>query len=204
MEYQNGYEQVGVPQIPPAPKQKLGFAIASLVLGLVSIICICCGLQIITGPLALIFGFIALCKRHDGTGMSITGIATASLSLLLTLVVLITNGNLIRYAGTMLEDFSRVLEEQDEVFPAYAEDGTLPDYLKKYTESPYQEFLASYDSSIYVIMDALLENYKNGELPKPGEGFSNTHTSSAMLLPCRLTGSQILLLGGGYAAYGTT
>lgn len=171
MEYQIGYEQVSAPQVPPAPKRKIGFAVAALVLGLVSMICICCGLQFIAGPLALIFGIIALVRRHDGKGMAVAGIVTASLSLLLSVIVLAVNGDLIRYAGTMLDDFTLVLEQQDEVFPAYAEDGTLPEYLKKYTESPYQEFLEEYDSSIYVIMDALLSNYKNGELPKPGEGF---------------------------------
>ena len=185
MDYQNGYEQVGTPQIPQAPKQKVGFAIASLVLGIVSLIAICCGLQFIAGPLAIIFGIIALTKRMDGTGMAVTGLSTGTLSLLLTLVVLITNGDLIRYAGTMLDDFSQVLEEQDEVFPAYEADGTLPEYLLKYTEPPYSQFLESYDSSIYVIMDALLENYKNGELPKPGEGFTAKRTVPAgFVLPC--------------------
>ena len=184
MEYQNGYEQVSAPQnVPQPPAQKIGFSVASLVLGLVSLICCCCGLQFIAAPLALIFGIIALVKHHQGTGMAITGVVTAGLSLMLTAVVLLTHSDLLRYANTMLDDFSRVLEEQDEVFPAYEEDGTLPDYLLKYTETPYVEFLDDYDSSIYIIMDALLQNYKNGELPKPGEGYhskrAQTESSAA-------------------------
>ena len=53
-----------------APAHGKGFAITSLVLGIVSFLC----LPIITGTLAIIFGAIALAKNHDGKGMAKAGL----------------------------------------------------------------------------------------------------------------------------------
>ena len=142
---------------------KSGFAVASLVLGLVSLfgICCCIGLiDIITIPLALTFGIISLAKKRRGTGLAITGIITGGVSLLILVTMLYIIWPLLPYAQDIVTDYTRLTREQDTVFPAYEETGELPDYLKKYTEEPFTSLFERYDATIYTIMDALLDQYK--------------------------------------------
>lgn len=159
----SGLEPV-VPPVIRQPARRMGFSITAFVLGILSMLGFCCCIQFITAPIAVIFGILAFVKKRDGKEMAATGLVLAAVSLLVTIGFLISFRDVFRYADVISEDFTRLIEEQDEVFPAYQENGTLPDYLLKYTEPPYSTFLEEYDSSIYVIMDALLENYKNGEL----------------------------------------
>ncbi|MBQ8923060.1 MAG: DUF4190 domain-containing protein [Oscillospiraceae bacterium] len=148
---------------PSGNSQKNGFAVASLVLGLVSLfgICCCVGLvDIITIPLALIFGIIALVKKRHANGLAITGIITSGVSLLILVTTLYIIWPLLPYAQDIVSDYSRLSREQDTVFPAYEQTGELPDYLQKYTDSPFTELFERYDATIYTIMDALLEQYQ--------------------------------------------
>ena len=165
----------------PQPK-RVGFAVTSLVLGLVSLVGLCCcaGLiDIITVPLALIFGIISLVQKRGGTGLAITGVVTAAVSLLMIVTTLYSLRDILPYSEEILQDYMQVLEDQDEVFPAYEEDGTLPVYLVKYTESPYSDFLEKYDATIYTIMDVLLEQYKSGELANVNVSASSGDAASA-------------------------
>lgn len=148
-------------------EQRSGLATAVLVLGIVSLIGICCYVNLLTAPIAIILGIVALVKHRGATGLSVTGIVLSVLSLIVTCAMLVAMWPLVSHADEIFEDYKRVVIEQDEVFPAYEADKTLPDYLKKYQEPPYSDFLAKYDLDFYSIMDLLLENYKNGELPKP-------------------------------------
>lgn len=180
-----GYQNVGV-VLPPKKEKKTGLAIASLILGIVSLIGLCCcGLNIITAPLAIIFGIISLAKKYDGTGLSITGIVLAALSLIMMFGVIFAFRDVLPYSETIMEDYMQVIVEQDEVFPAYEADGTLPDYLLKYTESPYSDFLEKYDVDIYDVMDVLLEQYKNGELSMPAgaDVLVSAESDAVILLP---------------------
>lgn len=145
-------------------RDKTGFAIAALVLGIVSLIGVCCCLNVITAPLAIIFGIVALVKKQGGTGMSVTGIVLAALSLIVIGAFLVGFKDIMPYSEQIVKDYSQLIEEQDEVFPAYEQDGTLPEYLEKYKEPPYSELLEKYEITIYDVMDALLVNYKNGSL----------------------------------------
>ncbi|MBR6107654.1 MAG: DUF4190 domain-containing protein [Oscillospiraceae bacterium] len=166
---QNTAETVSQNASEPQRHSSSGFAVASLVLGLVSLIGICCcaGLiDFITVPLALIFGIVSLVKKRSGTGLAITGIITGTVSLLIIATMLYVIWPLMPYAEEIVDDYSRLTREQDTVFPAYEETGELPDYLQKYTEAPFSDFFARYDGTIYTIMDALLEQYKSrGSLP---------------------------------------
>ena len=198
MEYEQDYEQIGTPTIPKRPQKKIGFAVASLVLGLVSLIFCCFCVQFLAAPLAIIFGIIALACKHSGTGMSITGIITAVLSIILTVAGLVFFSDFLPYANVIAEDFTRLIVEQDEVFPAYEADGTLPDYLLKYTETPYAEFFEQYDSSIYIIMDALNEEYKNGTLPRPDDSFiENTDSIGTTTASAAVQGIRIRFAAAG-------
>ena len=67
---------------PPMPAKTNGFAIASLILGISSIVLCCCYLGAITGPLAVVFGFLAKNKIRNsggtekGDGLALAGIIT--------------------------------------------------------------------------------------------------------------------------------
>lgn len=66
-----------------------GFAVASMVLGIVGICTFWFGLGIVTSILAVIFGLIVLYsarRRAVGRGMAIAGLATGGLALLITLL----------------------------------------------------------------------------------------------------------------------
>ena len=153
----NGSNDYAVP-----PKKKSGLAIASLVLGLLSLIGFCCcGINIITAPLAIIFGIVSLAKHRGGTGMAITGIITAVLSLL---IIVGSIRDILPYSNEIVQDYMQLMVDQDEVFPAYEEDGTLPEYLEKYKESPYSDMLTKRGLTIEKLMDTLLEMYKSGQL----------------------------------------
>ena len=153
------------PADDPYPERRSGFAIASLVLGIVSLfgLCLCC-VHIITAPLAIIFGAVSLAKKLDGKGLSITGLTLGILSILMTVMLLISLRPVLRHIDVISEDLLQLTEDQDEVFPAYEKDGTLPDYMRKYLESPYSDMLGEYDITVYDVMDALLSQYKSGKL----------------------------------------
>ena len=160
------YQDLNLP--PQEREKKSGLAIAALILGIVSILGLCCcGLNIIAAPLAIIFGIIALAKKQNGTGLAITGIVLAAISLIMVLGVVFAFRDILPYSETIMQDYTRIILEADTVFPAYEEDGTLPDYVEKYKEPPFSDFLAKYDADIYDVMDVLLEQYKSGQLSMP-------------------------------------
>ena len=71
-----------------APAQEPGgMAIASLVLGIISIVLSCTYINIVTGILAIIFGAIHLAKCHTRRGMAIAGIVLGIVSIVLLIVI---------------------------------------------------------------------------------------------------------------------
>lgn len=160
-QYQNG-NPVPYRRQPLRPQKPIGFAVTALILGIVSLLGICCCVNLVTAPLAIIFGIIALVQKQRGTGMSITGIITAALSLIAALICGIAFAELIPYAEDITADYERIIVEADEIFPEYEETGELPDFLTKYLEEPYAGWLAKYDIDFYDIMDVWLIEYKNG------------------------------------------
>lgn len=61
-----------------------GFAIASLVLGIVSV-CTCCG-GLLPSVLGLIFGIISKSKQSENNGMAIAGIILSSIGIVVSLI----------------------------------------------------------------------------------------------------------------------
>ena len=75
----SGYEQVSGYSVPQKPVEKKGMAVASFILGIVSMFGFCCCFtNILTAPIGIVLGIIALAKKHPGTGLSVTGISCAS------------------------------------------------------------------------------------------------------------------------------
>ena len=185
MDYQNNgpvlsgdYGTASPQYIAPLPSPKKGLAVAALILGILSLIGLCCcGLNIITAPLAIIFGIVSLAKKRAGTGMAVTGIVFAIISLAVIGILMYSIRDVFPYAEQITMDYMQVVNDQDEVFPAYEEDGTLPDYLEKYEESPLKDVLSNHHLTIQMVMDALLQQYKTGQLK--AYNFSMPDSSSA-------------------------
>lgn len=88
----------------PQPKPSQAFGIASLVLGILSLLCFysCC--NILPAVLAIIFGIVQLAMNKSGKGMAIAGIITSILSVVLLIAF---------YAMFMFStDFQSMLDEE--------------------------------------------------------------------------------------------
>lgn len=71
----------------------IGFAIASLVCGIISLLCCCLGLfSAVLAIAAIVLGIITLCFKYDGKGMAIAGIATGGVALVIVIASLIISG----------------------------------------------------------------------------------------------------------------
>lgn len=83
MDGQNQYQQSYWQQPERQPKDSIGFGVASLVLGIISLLLFCSCINWLTGVLAIIFGIIQIVNSRRRK-MAIAGIITAALSLVLT------------------------------------------------------------------------------------------------------------------------
>lgn len=91
---------------PMQPQGSNGFSIASMVLGIVSIIFACCfwPLSFVTGIVGLVLGILSVKQNRAGKGMAIAGIIMCAVAIVLAIVVVIfvgvaalTNPDWIRY-----------------------------------------------------------------------------------------------------------
>lgn len=71
----------------------IGFAIASMICGIFSIVCCCFTLfSAVLAVAAVVLGIITLCFKYDGKGMAIAGIATGGVGLIIVIVSMILSG----------------------------------------------------------------------------------------------------------------
>lgn len=71
----------------------IGFAIASLVCGIISLLCCCLGLfSAVLAIAAIVLGIITLCFKYDGKGMAIAGIATGGVAIVIVIASFIISG----------------------------------------------------------------------------------------------------------------
>jgi hypothetical protein len=94
---QGGWTPPPPPAYPVAPQQSL--AIASLIMGIISpTIGLCCYLGMLTGPVAIILGIVALVQikndptKYAGKGMAIGGIVTGALYFVLLALIILLYG----------------------------------------------------------------------------------------------------------------
>ena len=92
----NGQPYAG--QYVPKQNEPKGFAIAGMVLGIVSIVC-CCSPAFggITGILGLIFSILVLVQKKPGKGMAIAGVICAAIGLLLAVCMYFANNSMLEY-----------------------------------------------------------------------------------------------------------
>ena len=80
----------------PQPKPTSGLAIASMVLGIISLLCSCLGWAgIICAALAVIMGIFALAGHKAGKGMAIAGLVCGIIALIPSIIVISTIGSII-------------------------------------------------------------------------------------------------------------
>lgn len=178
----------------PEPEAHSGMPTASLILGIISIVGICCWLDVITAPIALILGGIALAKKYGNKGLAITGVVLSVLSLLVTTFMLISVMPIIRHSDEIVRDYAQLVYDQDEVFPAYEKDKTLPPYLAKYNESPYSDYLNKYEIDIYKIMDVLDDEYKKGQ-------FTSVEDLGGIAIPTETSDGQTAVASSGVLVF---
>lgn len=81
-----------------------GFAVASMVLGIIGICTFWLGVGVITSVIAVIFGLITLCsntRRKQGKGMAIAGLATGGFALAITVFFTIFMVGIFHWAATL-------------------------------------------------------------------------------------------------------
>ncbi|GFI15450.1 MAG: zinc-ribbon domain-containing protein [Lachnospiraceae bacterium] len=71
----------------------IGFAIASLVCGICSLLCCCLTLfSAVLAVAAVVLGIITICFKYDGKGMAIAGIITGGFAVMIAIVAMIASG----------------------------------------------------------------------------------------------------------------
>lgn len=115
-DYQDGFQDNTArnyqdPYRNTPPEEPAGMAIASLVLGIISVVMSCSGYNFITAILAIIFGAIHLAKRRSRRGMAIAGIVLGIISIaifIIAVVVLVavigTNPDIMHMYNEMLNE----------------------------------------------------------------------------------------------------
>ncbi|MDD3219369.1 MAG: DUF4190 domain-containing protein [Lachnospiraceae bacterium] len=76
---------------PQSEPESKGFAVASMVLGIVSIVFVCClgWFVLIPAGVSLILGIVSLVKHKPGKGMAIAGIVCAAVAIILLVTLVI-------------------------------------------------------------------------------------------------------------------
>lgn len=88
------------PMMPQEPKKSAGLAIASMVLGIISLVSCCWPyVAIVLALLAVIFGAVSLAKKMGGKGMAIAGLVCGIIGLIPAVVILVTGATLVSLLG---------------------------------------------------------------------------------------------------------
>ena len=110
-------------------KQGVGLGIVSMILGIISLLCFCSGLNVITGVIAIVFGIVQIvtCEKK---GMAIAGIVTAAISIVLCIgcyALIFSNHH-----------FIQMIEE--EVVDGFDDDQNIQDFIQKYQNGDNFEY----------------------------------------------------------------
>ena len=84
-------------------KKGSGLAIASMVLGIVSLICSCCipYLPVLLALLGVILGGVSLGGHYEGKGMAIAGLVCSIIALIPSIVVIVAGASLLSSLALM-------------------------------------------------------------------------------------------------------
>ena len=66
--------------------EKIGLAVASMVLGILSLLLVCVAIGYVLAVIGLILGIVSLSQNYGGKGMAIAGVTTSSITLAFLIV----------------------------------------------------------------------------------------------------------------------
>ncbi len=122
----NGYSQYGQFQRPDNSRSGNGFGIASMILGIISLVLFCTCINIPIAVAAVVFGILQLAKNPENKAMSIVGIATAAFSVLAFIVMAVL-------LWTPLQTYYRQgLQDHPQSGYEHGYDDDLEDHLEDY------------------------------------------------------------------------
>lgn len=93
------------------PEEPSGMAVASLVLGIISVVISCSGYNFITAILAIIFGAIHLAKRRSRRGMAIAGIVLGIISIVIFIIAVVVLVAVIGTNPDIMHMYNEMLNE---------------------------------------------------------------------------------------------
>lgn len=110
----NRYGQYSGQQMGQEPYQPVsqGFGVASLVMGVLSLVLFCSCVNIILAIIAIVFGVVQLTRAGSKKGMAIAGIVTSALSILLFLAFSVMVATSADFQKGFREGFERELERR--------------------------------------------------------------------------------------------
>lgn len=121
--YSSYYDGGSEPVYERQSGARKGFAITSMVLGIIGLVGTCCsfftygGLSILLGLLGLVFGILGL--KSQGKGMAIAGIVMAALNLIIGILILILMViSLQSLSGMSPEEYRDFIEELENIYDA--------------------------------------------------------------------------------------
>lgn len=101
-------------------EESQGFGIASMTLGILSLLLFCTCVNVVLAIVAIVFGIVQLGRTENRKAMAVTGIVTSVLSLILLVIFIIA------FMGSA--DFQQGFREVQENFNYNYEDGFYDDY----------------------------------------------------------------------------
>lgn len=131
----NGYNYGGWQE--PEKKDSIGFGIASLVLGIISLLLFCTCINWITGLLAIVFGILQIVKGSQ-KGLAVGGIITAGLSMLFAVVLYISIVVSASASDMNYEDLYDYYYGSSENYYDYYD--SYDDYYDDYYDGYYDEY----------------------------------------------------------------
>ncbi len=121
-------------QQPPVPTQKSGMALAAMVIGIVAIVLsfipILGVVSFLLGPLAVIFGIVALVKKR-GKGQAITGIITGAVSFIVIMLGTLLFGAAVLSIDEEMQRQDQLEEEIEEDAEAAGEEDAEIDEIEE-------------------------------------------------------------------------
>jgi len=94
-------------------KESKGFAITSMVLGIVSLVFFCCSYVVVPAALTgLVFGILSLVQHRAGFGMAVAGVVMCSLGLVIAIIsIIVVRAAFDSGDGSSLDQWRRFLEQ---------------------------------------------------------------------------------------------
>ncbi len=109
---------------PHGKKMNVGLGIASLVIGIISLMCFCTGLNVILAILAIVFGIVQL-ATCESKGLAIGGIVMAAISIVLTAITYGLLFSNVTFTDMMKEEVQQNFQD-DENMQQFLEDYGIP------------------------------------------------------------------------------